>query len=81
MINFLVTDLINASAERIERAGSASPADVRDAGRRLVEFSDGLREKQRRLKDYLLVIYTAIPKWSGCGSRRRAFCGRSSRPI
>jgi dGTPase len=53
MINHLVTDLIDASAERLKAAGVASIQEVRAQRAPLVGFSDSTRELNAALKSFL----------------------------
>jgi dGTPase len=53
MINHLVTDLINSSAERLAGSGVRSIAEVRTHARSLIGFSDATRELNYGLKVFL----------------------------
>jgi len=53
MINHLVTDLIDSSAERLKAAGVASIQEVRAQPAPLVAFSDSTRELNQTLKSFL----------------------------
>jgi dGTPase len=53
MINHLVTDLIDSSAERLKAAGVASIQEVRSQPAPLVGFSDSTRELNQTLKTFL----------------------------
>lgn len=53
MINFLVVDLIENSQRLITESGVTSIEDVRQAGRSLIAFSDGVREESLELKRFL----------------------------
>jgi dGTPase len=53
MINRLVTDLIESSAERLRASGVGSIADVRSAPAALIGFSDATRELNYALKKFL----------------------------
>jgi dGTPase len=53
MINHLVTDLVDSSAERLKAAGVASIQEVRAQSAPLVGFSDATRELNRALKSFL----------------------------
>ncbi len=53
MINHLVTDLIDSSAERLKAAGVASIQEVRAQPAPLVGFSDSTRESNQTLKSFL----------------------------
>jgi dGTPase len=53
MINHLVTDLINSSAERLAGSGVRSIAEVRTHARSLIGFSDATRELNYGLKAFL----------------------------
>jgi dGTPase len=53
MINHLVTDLINSSAERLSSSGVRSIAEVRTHPRGLIGFSDATRELNYGLKVFL----------------------------
>ncbi len=53
MINTVVTDLIETTKKNIDRAAPASIDDVRQAGERLVAFSDEVGEQHLLLKQFL----------------------------
>jgi dGTPase len=53
LIGLLVRDQVEASAERLERAGVQSPDDVRNRPENLVGHSDEVRERTRELKHFL----------------------------
>jgi dGTPase len=53
MINHLVTDLINSSAQRLTDSGVRSSAEVRAHARPLIGFSDATRELNYALKVFL----------------------------
>lgn len=53
MINHLVTDLINSSAQRLTESGVRSSAEVRAHARPLIGFSDATRELNYALKVFL----------------------------
>ena len=53
MINTVVTDLIEATKRNIERLSPGSIDDVREAGDRLVGFSDEIAEQHLSLKQFL----------------------------
>ena len=53
MINHLVTDLINSSAQRLTDSGVRSIAEVRAHARPLIGFSDATRELNYALKVFL----------------------------
>ena len=53
MINHLVTDLINSSAQRLNESGVRSSAEVRAHARPLIGFSDATRELNYALKVFL----------------------------
>jgi len=53
MINHLVTDLINSSAERLSSSGVRSISEVRTHPRGLIGFSDATRELNQGLKVFL----------------------------
>ncbi len=53
MLNALVGDLLEATAERVRAAGVRTLADVRAAGRRLVSFSPSMERDRRAAKEYL----------------------------
>jgi len=53
MINRLVTDLIDASARRLNESGVGSIADVRAHSKPLIGFSDQTRELNQGLKTFL----------------------------
>jgi dGTPase len=53
MINRLVTDLIDSSAQRLRASGVESVADVRDHSQPLIGFSDATREFNHALKTFL----------------------------
>ena len=53
MINHLVTDLIDSSAERLKASAVRSIAEVRSQTAPLIGFSDGTRELNRALKTFL----------------------------
>jgi len=53
MINHLVTDLINSSAQRLSSSGVRSIAEVRTHSRALIGFSDATRELNHALKVFL----------------------------
>ena len=54
LIGRCVNDVVQASAERIEASGAASPLDARRADRRLVGFSDGMEALQKELGSFLM---------------------------
>jgi len=53
LINRLVTDLVEASAARLEAAGIATPDAVRQTPERLVAFTPAIEKLARELKGYL----------------------------
>ena len=53
MINHLVSDLINSSAERLSSSGVRSIAEVRAHAKPLIGFSDATRELNYGLKVFL----------------------------
>ena len=53
MINRLVSDLVDSSAERLRESGVNSIAEVRAAPRPLIGFSDTTRELNQGLKSFL----------------------------
>ena len=53
LINQLVTDLLEASAARIESAGVASVDDVRATEGRLIGFGPEIEKHKRELKSFL----------------------------
>ncbi len=53
MINLLVTDLIETSAERLREAAPADIAAVRQRSEPMLGFSDGMRELNLELKRFL----------------------------
>jgi dGTPase len=53
LVNRLVTDLLEASAERVAAAGLASVEELRRRPGRLVGFSPGLEKAKRELKEFL----------------------------
>src|SRR5262249_42914014 len=53
LINMLVTDLINHTAETIKTSGVRSLEEVRSASKMLVSFSENIREQNRQLKSFL----------------------------
>jgi dGTPase len=53
MINRLVSDLIESSAERLRSSGVASIADVREHSQPLIGFSDATRDLNYGLKTFL----------------------------
>ena len=53
MINRLVTDLIDTSAERLRSAGIKTAADVRMRSAPLIGFSDSTGEANQTLKSFL----------------------------
>lgn len=53
MINTLVTDLIDATRQRIEEHQPGSPDDVRALPRSLVGFSDAISQENQALKRFL----------------------------
>ena len=53
VINHLVSDLIDSSAERLRAAGVASIAEVRSQPAALIGFSPGTRELNQGLKSFL----------------------------
>lgn len=52
-IGVMVNDLIEASRRRIAESGVESAADVRGAGRRLIDFSDEMAAHERGLKRFM----------------------------
>lgn len=52
-IGVMVNDLIAASQARIAASGVETVADVRAAGQRLVDFSDGMAKAEKALKRYM----------------------------
>jgi len=52
-IGVMVNDLIAASQRRIAESGVESAADVRAAGRRLIDFSDDMAAHERALKRFM----------------------------
>ncbi|HET6266531.1 MAG TPA: deoxyguanosinetriphosphate triphosphohydrolase [Acidobacteriota bacterium] len=53
LINMLVTDLINHTAETIKTSGVRSLEEVRSSPKMLVSFSENIREQNRQLKSFL----------------------------
>ncbi len=53
LINRLVTNLVEATADRIERRAPADVEAVRDTPERLLGYPQGLEKKLRELKDFL----------------------------
>jgi dGTPase len=53
MINRLVSDLIDSSAERLRSSGVGSIADVREHSQPLIGFSDATRDLNHALKTFL----------------------------
>ena len=53
LIGIEVTDLLEATGERIERAGVASVEDLQTLDHNVVAFSDELTRMNRQLKDFL----------------------------
>jgi dGTPase len=53
LINRLVTDLIEASAARLEASGVRSVDEVRSSGRRMIGLSPGLEKLKRELGQFL----------------------------
>ncbi len=53
IINYVVTDVIAFSTERIRRLGVASADDVRRRPEPIVDFSPDMKAKKKELEDYL----------------------------
>ncbi len=53
MINEVITDLTTATLERVTASGVGDAADVRNAGRLLVGFSEPIADDHRALKQFL----------------------------
>ncbi len=62
IINELITDLIEASAARLERAGVCCVDEVRSAERPFVALSDGLAEEKLALKRLLMEHFYRHPR-------------------
>lgn len=54
MLNALVNDLVVNTHRRVTSSGIQSLAAVREAGQRLVAFSDTMEQRRRQAKQYLL---------------------------
>ncbi len=54
IINEHVTDVINATREKLKEANPQSPDDVRNAGSMLCSLSEPMRKKHQSLKDFLV---------------------------
>jgi dGTPase len=54
IIDRCAQDLIRSTFDRLQAAGVMSVADVRSCGRRLVGYSDAMREQVQELKSFLL---------------------------
>jgi dGTPase len=62
LIGQMVLDVLAETRRRANEAGVASSDDVRQAGRKLADFSQGLREEERALKSFLHArMYDAAP--------------------
>jgi dGTPase len=71
LINRLVTDLIEASAARLEVSGLASVEGVRATPRRLIGFSAGIEKEKLELKRFLhdeLYLHPAVRQVSEAAS-------------
>jgi dGTPase len=66
-----VSDLIEASVERIEAAGVSSPADVQAHPHVLVGFREEMNRWQRKLSHYLYEHFYNAPHLMKMGSRAR----------
>jgi len=62
LMNHLVTDLIEASGRRLQLAGLASVAEVRNRSSRLIEFSPEVQEDKADLKNFLHVNLYSHPR-------------------
>lgn len=71
LINAGVTDLVDATRERIAEAGVSSPADVQAHPRRLVGFSKDMHRLQRALSRYLYENFYCHPSLVRMGVRGR----------
>jgi len=71
IINLGVSDLVNASSERIEAADVSSPRDVQLHPHLLVGFTEEMNKLQRRLSHYLHENFYCHPRLMKMGSKAR----------
>jgi len=71
LIDAGVTDLVDATRERIAEAGVSSPAEVQSHPRRLVGFSTAMHRQQRALSRYLYESFYCHPRLIRMGERGR----------
>jgi len=61
-INLLVTDMIEATAARIDERGLTSPADVRECSERTAGFSAPIESAKREIKSFLFESFYSHPR-------------------